>query len=74
MRSGQRWLKAQLLAAATFVAVPDSMDTPRAASLPRYPCRYWANAFIRARSLPDRPLPFFGHRAPFASRTASNWA
>jgi hypothetical protein len=36
--------------------------------------RYWASAFIRARSLPDKPRPFFGRRAPFASMTASNWS
>ena len=28
----------------------------------------WRSAFIRAFSLPERPQPFFGRRAPFARR------
>ena len=33
---------------------------------------YCASAFISAFSLPDKPRPFFGRRAPFPSMTASN--
>jgi hypothetical protein len=35
---------------------------------------YFASAFIRAFTLPDKPHPVFGRRAPFVSRTASNWS